>query len=280
MQLYASKDEIKNLLGITGTSKDVLIRQLARSMKSVFDGMIGSTGLESRTITDEIQTNFGIEKGFFYVREFKPTSITSFKDMFNQSILADAVTAGYYTPEGGYSRKILAPYGMDYTEFKVTYVAGYVCAATIEVTNYVNLEDKTITVGETVMTEGDAGGTNVFNAVTSNSQTATNLAAALTLAGINATAVGAIVTLGVSDDLSTNSTSAVTLTESNLPGEIKMAFAYMVGGALAQREGLGGLQSYTLGSKTVTFRSATEKDEFKRIIEQMLPNMKRTIISA
>lgn len=270
--LYASKDEIKNFLGISGSSKDLLIRQLARSMKTTFDGLIGVTGLESRTITDELQKNHEGEN-YFYVREFNPTSITGFKNMLGEAILATSLSNGDFTIVGHPSRKILAKYGLGYPEFKITYVAGWTCNATIQVTNYANLSAETITVGETVLTEGTD-----FNAVTSNSVTATNIATALTTAGINSTAVGDTVTIGIADDLSTSSSSAVTLTEADLPGEVKMAFAYMVGGAIAQREGLGGLASYTLGSKTVNFRTQVEKNEFKRVIEQMLPNFNRPII--
>jgi len=276
--LYASKDEIKNILGITGTSKDILIRQFARAMKSVLDGILGVSGLELRTVTDELQKNY-LNEGYFYVHEFNPTAITGFKDMDGTAILAEEITNGHFSVIPG-SRKILAKYGVNYEQFKVTYTAGYICHSTITVTDYTALEDKTITIGETVITESDVAGALKFNAATSNAATATAIAASLTAAGINATAVGAVVTLGVSDDMSTDSTLAVTLTESNIPAGIKLALAYMVGGAMAQRQGLGGISSYTLGAKTVSFRSTTEKEEFIRIVDQFMSNFKRVIIAS
>lgn len=71
----------------------------------------------------------------------------------------------------------------------------------ITILAYANGEDDTVTVtvdgSATVLTEADSPTTNQFNAATSNNQTATNLAAAITsyVSGVTASASGAIVTI-------------------------------------------------------------------------------------
>jgi len=76
-----------------------------------------------------------------------------------------------------------------------------VTGATIVILNYLNLEDETVTVKvngvTTVLTEGE-GGSPQWDAVTSNNQTATNLAAEIDLVtGLEATASTATVTVTV-----------------------------------------------------------------------------------
>lgn len=270
MNTYASVALIKVILNITGTSKDIALRQLAKAQKANLDAILGVTGLEYRTITDERQKRYGTEL-FFYVNEFNPGTPTGFKDLDDNAILADEIA--YMEAQGGYSRKIHLRYPIGYDEFKVTYPAGYVLDTTIEVDDYTALTGKYIQVGETVLNEGTD-----FDAETSNATTATNIKTALTTAGYTSTVAGAVVTLGIPDDISTDSVDAITVTATDLPYNIRVAFAYLVGGALAEREGIGNLASYTLGAKTVSFRTGEEKTEFERIIKNYAGQFKKSTI--
>lgn len=274
MNTYASVAFIKSLLGISGTSKDVLLRTLSKGQKEVIDGMIGVTGMEARTITDERQTPYH-GKLFFYVDEFNPSVPTQIKDRDGDEILASEL-AFMEVDDSPYSRKIHTRNTIGYSEFKVTYQCGYILDTTIQVTDFSALSGKYIQVGETVLNEGTE-----FDAVIDNATTAENIKVALGTAGNPSIRTGDIVTLGIPDDVATDSVNAITVIDATLPYDLRLAFSFLVGGAMKEKEGLGGIASYTLGTKTVNFRSNSEQNEFKKIMEKYVTRFKKiSIISS
>lgn len=63
-----------------------------------------------------------------------------------------------------------------------------------------------------------------------------------------------------------------------MPEDIKYMIALMVGGGLDMPSHRGRVSSYSLGSKSVTFRSQNEADIFKTLIQAYLPRFKRPVI--
>lgn len=102
---------------------------------------------------------------------------------------------------------------------------------TIEVLDYANLTGDNVVVGGTTLTEGVA-----FNAVTSNNVTATNLAAAINALGaVNASAVGAMVTITAATPGAAGNSITVT---SNGGAAIDVNGATLTGGVDAVRPSL------------------------------------------
>lgn len=144
-------------------------------------------------------------------------------------------------------------------------------SATITVLDYTLLSGKTITVNGNVLTEGVG-----FNAVTSNNQTATNIASAIdALALVNAAAVGPLVTIHAdapgtaanSYNLLTNADAeALTLSGSTLAGGV--AATYTADLPLDGDEGLSGVEATILitgftgasGSLVVTPQYSYDKE--------------------
>jgi hypothetical protein len=146
----------------------------------------------------------------------------------------------------------------------------------LTVADYAGLVGKTLIVRtaggvEETWTFSATAGTGKIVAETSNSVTAGKIAIA-----VEGSANGAVVTLplGAKATLGTI-TAEATLVSSNIPSAIKTCIAFLVGGGLAQKEQSKGIAEYSLGEKTVKFRSEADKNFFETAIATYLRRYKK-----
>ena len=144
------------------------------------------------------------------------------------------------------------------------------------VVSFAALVGKTVTVRnakgvESTWTFSATAGAGKIIAITSNEVTAGNIATAF-----EGSANGAVVTLPLGSKVIFGTvTTELTLVSANLPAAIKTCIAFIVGGGLAQKEKSKGISKYSLGEKTVEFRSEADKNFFETAISTYLRRYKK-----
>ena len=152
-----------------------------------------------------------------------------------------------------------------------SYTAGWIVQSALTVVVYGSMTVKTFTVKGAGTTTTYTEGTD-FDAETSNDVTAANIATAL-----GGTSSGAVVTLPAGHFYAhgTMTDTEATISQFNLPVAFRTAVALLVGGYLASQEKTGGVESYSLGSKSVSFASVEDYQLFENTIRAYLPNNSR-----
>ncbi len=260
MNLYVTTTELKTYLGISGSTQDSLLSMLNKQATMLVNGIIGVADLSLHKVTDEVHDAKG---AVVYLSEAHPVRIGTVMD--------DDIE---YTQEEAYDLQDRALYLENYLKngyraLKVSYAAGWNARqmAYIDIVDYSGLALDTVTVGGVVKTAG----TN-WTAGTSNSATATSLAAAIN--GLTATfpatktvsafalgsrvyilddEVGGTNNIAISASDSTNMTlSGAALGGIDFPEDIKAAVMMMVSFLKNQSKNRG-IKSYTIGQKTISF---------------------------
>lgn len=275
--------EIKKILGITGSSNDAVIEIWNDTITDVLCQMLDVHDLAVHTVTNERVEISECDPYKMYLSDF-PVDILeniTLKDEYNNPITGftfgldpkEIKTVRLYDESG-------KPRASLYDRMLVSYTAGYTVKDTLEVLSIADLAEKTITVTiagvTTTYTFKASGATeNQINVGVNEAATASNIATVLGGA-VN----GAVVTLplGSSVTLGSATTAQFTIVNASIPPSLKMAVALMVGGTMADKDKVKGIQSYTIGTKTVTFRSGADFNTVNTVLSQYIPFSKKTMI--
>lgn len=276
---YATVDEVKAILKLTGTDNDLLIDSLLDAASELLHSLVGVDSFLLTQYTDEPVKGSG---DFWLMVKNKPlVAITAISDDMDNDVT--------YTIRRYKNRQAYFESKFPKLTYLVSYTAGYRVNDTLELIlddgDLANLNNKTISVATlyaatatytlkttltvpAVATEIEIGATAV--------ETAANIAAVID----GATNDGdEIVTFGTDQDISTTILTADgTLTLKNIPKTIKVVVAYLLGGLMTDTNTNPGIQSYSIGQKSVTFRTSQEGSTAIQIIKSWLPNLQKASV--
>lgn len=283
MTKIITNDEIKVILGISGTSSDALVEIWNNIATEILTSALETDNLLSHAVVNE---RVKLYSGETLIVEDFPVDISVTPTV--TYLDGDSITDKTFSLDTNGSRRINVldssgdPSSIYGDEVLVSYTAGYTAQETNTVLLYASLVGKTITayVAGTATTYtfvASGATTNQINANTDNDTTAANIATAL-----SGSSSGAVVTLplGTRIVLGTATSAMLTITAATIPEMLKSAVALVVGGGMAEREKKGGVVAYTLGSKSVTFKNDNDKSVFEKIIDIYLPNFRKTRINS
>jgi len=274
MNLYVTTDEIKTYLGISGSSSDAVLAMINKFATDDLNGILSVTDLALHKVSGEVH-NGGTDR-----LELRDLHVQAIGDLYEDE---DTL----YEQDDAYDIDNYVLHlddGLTGGEREVTidYVSGWNASgyATITVTDYANLAAAaTVILGATP----SAGGGTVtrgtdWTAGADNDEEATNLAAAIdALTNVRAFALQNVVyvvddyqaqatgrTLATSDSVRL-AKSASTLAGVDFPEGIRGAVLLLIAGRFAKRKNAR-VQSYSIGSKSVTFASDADAADFKTAI--------------
>jgi hypothetical protein len=280
MNLYVTTEEIKTFMGISGTGSDTLLAMFNKMATSVVNGVLGVSDLSLHKVTDEVHDAGQSDINGQYLELFD-SPIVAIGKIMNGDI--------EYTQEEDYDILLSRVRLDDWLtagprKTKVTYAAGYHSYgyAKISITDLVNLAaNAIITLG--AVASGNDGYTLTrgtgWNPAASSEAEAINLATAIQAqAGTNAFALGSDVyviegsnpqvvgrTITTSDSVRL-ALSGSTLDGLNFPESIRLAVMIYVANLMASRKSPK-IKSYTIGSKTVSFASDAEFNQFNDLLK-------------
>lgn len=273
MNLYVKTEEIKSFMGISVATHDSLIAMFNKMATAVVNGALGVNDLSLHKVTDEVHDADGQYLDLYDTPVVAIGKIMNGDDEYIQDDPYDVLV----------SRVKLENWLLAGTrEAKVTYAAGYHAYgyAKITITDLANLAaGATITLGA-ISTDGYTitRGTD-WSPATSIEDEATAIAAAIQAkAGTNAFALGGDVyviegtnpqvvgrTITTSDSVRL-ALSGSTLDGLNFPEDIRLAVMIYVANLMNSRKNPK-LKSYTIGSKTVSFASDAEFNQFNDLLK-------------
>ena len=283
--LITTKEEIKAYLGISGTSKDAMINLWNKTATEILAGMLKVQDLAVHTVTNELVRVYNPE--YLMLREF---IVSTSGSITIKDALLNEITGFTFDLDSNAKRRLFLkdtsgnPKSLYYPEIYATYTAGYTLQDTLEIVDNGALDTKTFTVSvagvETTYT--------LVSGVPSTNEIQIGASAALTAAAIAAVFTGAssssaTVTMqkGATITLGTLTSAEATLTSATMPEALKVAVALIVGGAMTDAtQKRGGVTSYTLGSKSVSFADTSSKNMFESIINEYLGEYKTTNMRA
>jgi len=278
MNLYVTTEEIKSFMGITASSSDTLLAMFNKMATAVVNGVLGANDLSLHKVTDEVHDADGQYLDLYDTPIVAISKIMNGDDEYTQDdpydVLVSRVKLENWLSAGP-------------REAKVTYAAGYHSYgyAKITITDLANLAaDATITLGA-INTDGYTitRGTD-WSPATSIEDEATAIAAAIQAkAGTNAFALGGDVyviegtnpqvvgrTITTSDlvrlALSGSTLQLSSNQKENMPEDIRLAVMIYVANLMNSRKNPK-LKSYTIGSKTVSFASDAEFNQFNDLLK-------------
>lgn len=281
----ATNTEIKALLGISGTSKDAMITMWNSAATELLCDVLKVQDIATHTVTKE---HVAIsDKNYLVVQDFPvDTGETITLHDWNWN----AITGFTFQRDSGALRRLQVldtnskPTGLAYSELFASYTAGYTIQDTVVVLDDSTLENKTIIVDvagtETTYTFVASGAT-ATNIVIGADEAATASAIAAKFTGASVSTATVTFPVGYKIRLGTATTTELTVTNATIPQALKMCVAMIVGGFMSSAtEKRGGVTSYSLGTKSVTFRDATDRDMFLMMIKTYLPSFGRVSINA
>lgn len=280
MNLYVTTEELKTFMGISGSASDTLLVMFNKMATNIVNGILGINDLALHKVTDEVH-DAGQSSINGQVIELFDTPIVAIGKIMDGD--------NEYTQDEDYdillSRVRLENWlTAGPRKTKVTYAAGYHSYgyAKISITDLANLAAAaTITLGA-VSPATDSytitRGTD-WNPGVSSELEAINIAAAIQAkAGTNAFALGSDVyviegtnpqVVGrtiTTSDLTRLALSGSTLGGLNFPESIRLAVMIYVANLMVSRKSPK-IKSYTVGSKTVSFASDAEFNQFNDLLK-------------
>ena len=265
-------------MGITGSGSDSLLVMFNKMATIVVNGALGVNDLSLHKVTDEVHDAIGRYLNLYDLPVVAIGKIMNGDDEYTQDDPYD-ILLGRLKLEDWLSAGL--------RKAKVTYAAGYHSYgyAKLTITDLANLAaNATITLGA-ISTDGYTliRGTD-WNPATSIEDEATAIAAAIQAkAGTNAFALGGDVyviegtnpqvvgrTITTSDStrlaLSGSSLQLSSNQKENMPEDIRLAIMIYVANLVNSRKNPK-LKSYTIGSKTVSFASDAEFNQFNDLLK-------------
>lgn len=274
--------EIRKILGL-GSGQDALTDLWNDAATEIVCDWLGMYEIATHVVTEErakVHCNYQL-----FLRDF-PVDLTvapTLKTTFDRTSISgytfrkdpnEKFTIRSYATDGN------IPLALPYDEVLITYTAGWRVQDLITVLSNTDLVGKTITV--------TVNGTSTTYTFVASGATALQIdvgaTVALTAANIatkfGTSAVGAAVTmpLGYRMALGTATTAQLTIVNPDLPMALKNVIALVAGGGIAEKSKAGAVSSYTIGGKSVTFRSDSEASAVEIAINSFIPHLKRTSV--
>lgn len=272
--------QIKALLGISGTSKDYLISQLIRSATSTVCDLLNISEIAKVAYQNELTQINGCE---LTVNNFNPDP--------SSVVLLDSdqnVISGYtFELASNTLRTLIASkegkiFQIPFDATYVNYNAGFTAYDLLEILDNDNLATKSFsilsTTGETFFTFVASAPTQYQIQIGANVvETMTNIA----------TKIGGFIVegkvgapLGSSIESGTLGDTDAVITPNDLPPQFVTAICALVGDGISElRDKRGGVTSYSLGTKSVSFSSKSNKEEFEECMRSLRRFQKVTIHS-
>lgn len=267
-----SDAEIKSILGLSGTTYNALVSQWNEIATEMLYDILNIQDLAVHSVIDEPVKPYN--QKYLALKDF-PVDITQtitlkYLETYEELTGSDKPTTFYQDPKD--IRTVRGRNDTDNlflfpkTDLLVSYTAGYIIKDTIvfnanaSAGNTVNVkivgEEKTYT-----FKASDPGNMEVLIGADAN-ETASNFATAIGGTADGATVTAPLGTTFISSNIDT------TITNANVPKAIKTCVAYIAGGGVAAKDKLTGVESYTLGQKTVSFRSGGEAEFVKGAVKK------------
>ena len=264
--LYTTVSEIKAILKISGTAEDYLMEQQNYAATDLLNTILGVSTLKFGTHTDEVITGHGYN--FFQTHHY-PVANTQASFAIASEDGTDITGIEFLRGEQNVMH-LKNNLVRDY-KYLLTYDAGYTLYDTVTID-----DNASITGAITVKTAYAAAVTRTIGVNVTVGGTATLTAAAFVTAfiaaGINCTSDGAVITFEADHFVTTTISSAkATLLQKTIPNFIRNVIAFLVAGLKSEQNGSPNVASYTIGSKSVTFRSGTEAAYVERVLADFLP---------
>jgi len=273
--------EIKVLLGISDSSQDAMLEMANDFMTEI---LLDLLGLDNFDVTAYIDEEINIyDNGYLEFKNY-PIEITSpvptFKDT-NFTALTSYPDSWFLEDDQKPFIKGKNSAGNLFEWCKgrllVSYTAGWKVVSTFTVADYSSMANKTFSVkvaGTTTEWTMKASGAtgNQIDVGASNDLTATSIATAL-----GGTASGAVVTLPAGHYLTfgTMTSTEGSVDNFDLPNSFRVAVSMLVGGFVAGKQKQGGVESYSLGGKSVSFGTQADFKLFEQTVQAYLPSSKR-----
>lgn len=266
-----SNAEIKALTQ-SGAS-DSLIAQWNLTATEILCDVLGVSDLGVHTVTDERIKNQ--VRSYLEMKEF-PVDVDqaiTLKSPWDFTTISSPPASYFLDPR--YIRHVRGKDGSGnaYTfpkgcEVLATYIAGYTVVDSITLTANA-LEDQTL---ETIV-EGVAV-IYTFKATITDADTQIKIEGTIeeTLNKIAEKVPGTVVSPLLTGDLGSRmiSTTIVgaTITNATIPDELRTAVAFIAVGGIAQNEKVGGIQSYTIGQKTISFSDSGQASFVQQTVQK------------
>lgn len=278
MERFATNDEILRLLGIS-SSEESHVDMLVDIATETLADLLGIDEFGAHAVTNELIEIIRPDRVVFHQAPVDFDGTITLRDM-NRNVITNC-TLEQHNRSLRIARVLdegSLPSQLGYPQIFATYTAGWNLYATIEV--LVNPSaDQTFYVKEAGVEEAwtfkASGATgNQINLDASAALTAAAIATALggTLSGSTVT-----LPLGMSARLGTAAASSLDITASDRPAQLLMALALIVGGSYAEKSKKGGVSSYSIGPKTINFRTDEDANSFQAIMGQWLPRFKSPV---
>lgn len=268
MQKILTLDEAKLIVG--ESESDSKLRFFLNSAHQVLLDILGIADLGTHTVTDE---RVKVLKNSIYLNDFPvSTSNITLKKTSDRTTEDDY---GYtFAVEDDYKLVIPDKQFFRYSEYLITYTAGYTLKDVLEITDNTGLTDKTIVIEEvgeqTTYTLKASGATgNQINIGADADETASNIATKLGGTSTDAEVTLPLGTLFIGED-STIPSGNYTHTPNNIPYNLKYALGLIISGMIADRQKAGGVIEYTVSKKTVRFASGADRNSFNETIKDYI----------
>ncbi len=279
--------EIKKLAGL-GSASDALVDIWNDAATEMLCEILNVAEIAKHAVVDERVKIMDLYSLLLNEFPVDTTQTITLKTTFDST----EVTGYTFKKDPGYRRTLRSygadgkiPYAIPYDELFVSYTAGYGIQDTLKVLSITGLDGKTLKVKiagvETVYTLKTTLST---PAVATEIQIGAD--AAGTASNISAKLSGTVSTdtvtlpLGTNVSLGTASISQFTIINADLPPVFKSVIAFIVAGGIAEKNKAGSVVSYTIGGKSVSFRSNEEASATEIAIRNWLPHFKKVNISS
>jgi len=267
MQKILTLDELKILNG--GSETDARLRYFLDIAHQQLLDLMEIKDFGVHTVTDE---RVGIIKNSLYLNEYPvDKSSVVLKKTFD-AITVDT-TAYTYRVENDNRLMIPEREFFRYTDYLVTYSAGWVTQDTLKINVNTGLVGKTIVTDYlgvlTTYTFVTTGATALqINVGATATDTATNIASK-----IGGTSVGDVVSFPLGKEFDSTSTilsTDYTFTANTIPSNLKLALSLIVSGIVADKQKAGGIIEITVSKKTVKFATGQDAKMFDDLISKYI----------
>lgn len=280
-----SNDEIKVILGITGTTQDAVIEIQNALATELLLGLLNIEQLTQHAVIDE---EVRIDDARSFVVEDFPIDLSqtvTLKDS-QKRVLTQDLTFELKNKSRRTVRVLdtatSEPTVLHFCWLFVSYTAGYTIQETLEVLDFATLVGKKIDVfvSGTLTTftfVASSPSTNEIEASVSNNNTATNIATAL-----SGVANAAVVTLplGTRTENNTTTSAMITITPATIPQGLKHLVALFVGGAISVQSTQGAdVETLKIDDKAVKFRSESDRTTADQLLNTWIPHFRKLSFS-
>jgi hypothetical protein len=275
MEKIINNTDIALYTGITATSAK--IDMFNESMTALLAGELGLNQFRVDSIVNEVVRPM---EDYIRLRSFPidTSSLVIKDDVSLLEITGFDYEQDHYDKRKLWTSQLSRRVTIPYHNILASYDAGYILQGMITV------DDLLLAIATLSIT--NAGVTTNYTFISAGTPTATQI---LIGASVNATAtniatkIGAIASddevtlpLGMTATLTQASeTQSLTLVNANIPQDLKLAVAYLVAGSISDKATIEGISDYSLGGKSVTFRSGNEQNFIKEVIKKYASNYQK-----